>query len=154
WYPFHYGNWFWDTGWNSWCWSPGYVYSPAWVYWGYTSGYVGWCPLGWYGYYSPWWNNYYRNTRACAYAINGNFNTHRVDLRGWNFTGNGGFGTTRGRMDVTPGSRIGDRLGNNMAISSRPIVVPGRTGAGLRDGLRDFVRDAPRTIDRSVDRQT
>ena len=60
WYPFHYGNWFFDTGWNSWCWSPGYVYSPAWVYWGYTSGYVGWCPLGWYGFYSPWWNTYYR----------------------------------------------------------------------------------------------
>jgi FecR protein len=157
WYPFHYGNWFFDSGWNSWCWSPGYVYSPAWVYWGYTSGYVGWCPLGWYGYYSPWWNTYYRNwsyPRGCAFAINGNFNTRRVDLRGWNFTGAGGFGTTRGRVDVVPGTRVADRLGNNIAISSRPIVVAGRNGTGVRESLRDYVRDAPRTIERSVDRQT
>ena len=61
WYPYHYGNWFFDAGWNSWCWSPGYVYSPAWVYWGYTPGYFGWCPTGWYGGYSPWWDTYYKN---------------------------------------------------------------------------------------------
>ena len=46
WYPFHYGNWFFSAGWNSWCWSPGYVYSPAWVYWGYSGNYLGWCPVG------------------------------------------------------------------------------------------------------------
>ncbi len=157
WYPFHYGNWFFDTGWNSWCWSPGYVYSPAWVYWGYTSGYVGWCPLGWYGFYSPWWNSYYRQwsyPRGCAFAINGTFSTHRVDLRGWNFTGSNGFGTTRGRLDVIPGTRVADRLGSQVAISSRPIVLPTRNGVGVRDSMRDFVRDAPRAIDRSSDRQT
>ncbi len=156
WYPFHYGNWFFDAGWNSWCWSPGYVYSPAWVYWGYTSGYVGWCPLGWYGFYSPWWNNYYRQwsyPRGCAFAINGTFPTHRVDLRGWNFTGSNGFGTTRGRVDVIPGTRVADRLGAQVAISSRPIVLPTRNGVGVRDSMRDFVRDAPRAIDRSSDRQ-
>ena len=157
WYPFHYGNWFFDTGWNSWCWSPGWCYSPAWVYWGYTSAYVGWCPLGWYGFYSPWWNNYYRQwsyPRGSAFAIHGNFNTHRVDLRGWNFTGSNGFGTTRGRMDVIPGTRAADRLGSQMAISSRPIVVPSRNGAGLRDSLQNYVREAPRTIDRTTDRAT
>ena len=58
WYPFHYGNWFFDAAFSGWCWAPANVYSPAWVYWGYSPGYVGWCPVGWY---SPWANNYYRN---------------------------------------------------------------------------------------------
>ena len=50
WLPFHYGNWFWDVGFNSWCWAPGYVYSPAWCYYGYSGGYFGWCPVGYYNY--------------------------------------------------------------------------------------------------------
>jgi FecR protein len=155
WYPFHYGNWFFDSGWNSWCWSPGYVYSPAWVYWGYTSGYVGWCPMGNYGgYNSPWWDNYYRNwsypRNSLAFAINGNYSTRRVDMRGWNFTGTNGFGTTRGRVDVIPGTRVVDRLGDRIAVSSRPIVLGARTGAGVRDSMRDYVREAPRVIERTA----
>lgn len=156
WYPNHYGNWFFDAGWNSWCWSPGYVYSPAWVYWAYTPSYVGWCPTGWYGGYSPWWNNYYQNwsypRAGLAFALNGTFATRRVDLRGWNFTGSNGFGTTRGRVDVVPGTRVVDRLGSQLAISSRPIVVSSRTGGGVRESLREFVREAPRTIQRTTDR--
>lgn len=158
WYPFHYGNWFFDTGWNSWCWSPGYVYSPAWVYWAYTPSYVGWCPLGFYGGFSPWWDNYYRNwsypRAGLAFGIQGTFATRRVDMRGWNFTGANGFGTTRGRIDVVPGTRVADRLGSQVAISSRPIVVPTRSGVAVRDSLRDYVREAPRTIARTSDRQT
>ncbi len=157
WYPFHYGNWFFDSGWNSWCWSPGYVYSPAWVYWAYTPSYVGWCPVGWYGpYNSPWWNNYYRNSSyprgSVAFAINGNFSTRRVDMRGWNFTGANGFGTTRGRVDVIAGTRVVDRLGSQIAISSRPIVLSARTGAGVRESMRDYVREAPRVIERTAGR--
>jgi hypothetical protein len=157
WYPFHYGNWFFDSGWNSWCWSPGYVYSPAWVYWGYTSGYVGWCPIGNYGgYNSPWWDNYYRNwnypRNNLAFAIHGNYSTRRVDMRGWNFTGTNGFGTTRGRVDVIPGTRVVDRLGGQIAVSSRPIVLSARTGAGVRESMRDYVREAPRVIERTAGR--
>ncbi len=157
WYPFHYGNWFFDSGWSSWCWSPGYVYSPAWVYWGYTPSYVGWCPIGWYGpYSSPWFNNYYRNSayprNSIAFAINGNYSTRRVDLRGWNFTGAGGFGTTRGRVDVISGTRVVDRLGGKLAISSRPIVLGARTGASVRESMRDYVREAPRVIERTAGR--
>ena len=154
WYPFHYGNWFFDTGWNSWCWAPGWCYSPAWVYWSFTPGFVGWCPFGWYGFFSPWWNRPWSFARGCAFAIHGTFSTHRVDLRGWNFTGANGFGTTRGRMDVIPGTRVADRLGDQMSISSRPIVVPSRNGVGVRDSLQNYVREAPRAIDRSTDRMT
>lgn len=151
WYPFHYGNWFFDAGFSSWCWSPGYLYSPAWVYWGYTSSYLGWCPVGNYGGFSPWWNDYYRRwsypRSGLAFAVNGNFSTRRVDFRGWNFTGNSNLGT--GRMPIVAGSRIVDRLGGQLAISSRPIIVNPRAG-GVRDSLREFAREAPRTIGRSA----
>ncbi len=152
WYPYHYGNWFFDVGWNSWCWSPGYVYSPAWVYWGYTSGYFGWCPTGWYGGYSPWWDTYYRDIgwgrNSLAFAINGRFSTRQVDVRGWNFTGVSNL-ATRGRLDVVPGTRVVDRLGGDIAISSRPIVLSNR-GGNARDALRDHVRDAPGVIERTT----
>jgi hypothetical protein len=152
WYPYHYGNWFFDAGWNSWCWTPGYVYSPAWVYWGYTSSYFGWCPTGYYGYYSPWWNTYYRNIGwgrdSVAFAINGRFSTRQVDMRGWNFTGVNNL-ATRGRLDVVPGTRIVDRLGGDLHVSSRTIVLSDRRG-GARDALRDHVREAPALIERTT----
>ncbi len=155
WFPNHYGNWFWDTGWNSWCWAPGYVYSPAWVYWGYSGGYVGWCPIGYYGYYQPWAHNYYHQwgwgRGGVGFAIHGTYPTRRIDMRGWNFTGANGLGATHGRMDVVPGTRVADRLGGQLAVSSRPIVVSSRTGVGVRDSLREYVRDAPRTIQRTSD---
>ena len=152
WYPSHYGNWFFDSGWNSWCWSPGSLYSPAWVYWGYSGSFLGWCPVGWYGGFSPWWDNYYRRwsfpRAGLSFALNGRFSTRRVDLRGWNFTGAQNVGG-RGRMDVVPGTRIVDRLGSDFSVSSRPIVVPTRSGVNVRDALRDHIREAPRTIERT-----
>src|SRR5262245_58414723 len=112
WYPYHYGNWFFDVGWNSWCWNPGYVYAPAWCYYAYTPSYFGWCPTGWYGGYSPWWNTYYKQIGwgrdNMAFAVNGHFSTRQVDMRGWNFTGVDNLGT-RGRMEVVPGTRVADR---------------------------------------------
>jgi len=152
WYPYHYGNWFFDVGWNSWCWSPGYVYSPAWCYYGYTSNYFGWCPTGYYG------GNYGGNHPQpyngaglgrdnVAFAVNGRFSTRQVDMRGWNFTNVNNLGT-RGRLDVVPGTRVVDRLGTNISVSSRPIVLSQR-GGSTRDALRDYVREAPRTIERT-----
>lgn len=154
WYPHHYGNWFWDTGWNRWCWSPASVYSPAWVYWGFTSSYVGWCPIGWYSFYSPWWDTYYRNWNGVVgrggvyFSVHGSFQTRAVDMRGWNFAGASAVGSS-GRLDVIPGSRIGDRLGSTVAISSRTVVVNAREGGG-REAVQAFVREAPRAIDRSA----
>ena len=157
WYPHHYGNWFYDTGWSSWCWSPGYVYSPAWVYWGYSGSYLGWCPTGWYGGYSPWWNSYYKNWSyprgSVAFAINGRFNTRDVDLRGWNFTGASNVGVTRGRTPVTSGTRVVSRLGSDFSVSSRPIVLANRGRGGVQEGLSNHIREAPRVIERSSGRE-
>jgi hypothetical protein len=151
WYPHHYGNWFYAR--NRWCWAPGYAYSPAWVYWGYSGGYVGWCPTGYYAYASPWWGTYhnyfgYRPHSSLYFAVNGNFASHRVDQRGWNWTNSGNLGTTTARASVIPGSRMGDRLGTQVAISSRPMVVNSREG-GVREAIRNYVREAPRTIERA-----
>jgi hypothetical protein len=155
WYPFHYGTWFFSGSWNRWCWRPAFVYSPAWVYWAYTPSFVGWCPLGSYSYWSPWYNNYYRKlgwfNRSNAFiAIHGVFNARTVDFRGWNFVGARNFGTAVTRMDVIPGARMGDRLGSTqVAVSSRPMVVNAR-GGETREAVQSFVREAPRVIQRNA----
>ena len=154
WYPFHYGNWFFDSSWHRWCWSPANVYSPAWVYWAYTPSYVGWCPIGHYSFYSPWYDTYYRRwgltDRAGLYiSIRGTFPTRNVDFHAWNFVGAGSIGAAAARLEIIPGSRIADRLGTQVAISSRPIVVTSREGAAPQ-AIRDFVREAPRAIERTA----
>ncbi|HEY2739683.1 MAG TPA: FecR family protein, partial [Thermoanaerobaculia bacterium] len=47
WVPYHYGSWDFVPGYG-WLWQPGYVYSPAWVYWYWGPSYTGWCPMGYY----------------------------------------------------------------------------------------------------------
>lgn len=153
WYPHHYGNWFYDISWRRWSWAPSYVYSPAWVYWAYTPSYVGWCPIGYYSFYSPWWDNYYRrwgihDRGGVSFAIHGRYATRNVDFHGWNFAGAGNVASV-GRMDVIPGARIGTRLGPDVSISSRPLVVNAR-GRDAREAIQEFVRTAPRVIERNA----
>lgn len=50
WVPYHYGSWDFLPGYG-WVWRPGYVWSPAWVYWYWGPEYVGWCPTGYYTHY-------------------------------------------------------------------------------------------------------
>ena len=53
WVPYHYGSWDYLPAYG-WVWQPGYVWSPAWVYWYWGPSYVGWCPTGYYThYYGP-----------------------------------------------------------------------------------------------------
>jgi hypothetical protein len=47
WPTHHFGRWGFSV--NAWFWIPAKVWGPAWVSWGFSSGYVGWCPLGWDG---------------------------------------------------------------------------------------------------------
>ncbi len=70
-----------------------------------------------------------------------------MDFRGWNFAGAGGLGAA-GRMDIIPGSRMGNRLGDSVAVSSRPIVVTARPGQA-RDAVQGFVREAPTVVGRA-----
>ena len=60
WVPYHYGRWCSLPGYG-WAWRPGAVYSPAWVYWNWTSGWAGWVPMGYYNqFYDPWYGGGYR----------------------------------------------------------------------------------------------
>ncbi|MBP7589646.1 MAG: FecR domain-containing protein, partial [Thermoanaerobaculia bacterium] len=60
WVPYHYGRWCSLPGYG-WAWRPGAVYSPAWVYWNWTSGWAGWVPMGYYSqFYDPWYSNGFR----------------------------------------------------------------------------------------------
>jgi len=159
WFPYHYGSWYFDAGWGRWCWVPSYVYSPAWVYWAYTPRYVGWCPFGYFSFYSPWFDNYYRrwgwspgyDRSALYFAINGTFKTAQVDLGGWNFAETNGFGAISSRLDILSGAKLAGRLGEEIAVSSKPILVSAR-GDSIQDALREHVRQAPGLIERAKGR--
>jgi hypothetical protein len=154
WYPFHYGSWCFSAVWNNWCWLPASVYSPAWVYWGFSPGYVGWCPIGVYSYWSPWFDSYFKQSGwaprgGVAIALQGTFAARSVDFHGWNFTGSRNFASSNTRMDVISGTRIADRLAaGQISVSSRPIVVSPRAG-GVHEAIATFVREAPLSIARS-----
>jgi hypothetical protein len=66
WLPYHYGTWYQAPGFG-WCWRPGRVYSPAWVYWYVGPRWTGWCPVGYY-------TSHYRGYRG---------NGFRHGLYGW-----------------------------------------------------------------------
>ena len=157
WYPYHYGNWFFDIGWNSWCWSPGYVYSPAWVYWGYYVLLLRLVPdrlvrrllrrqlrrqLPAAVQRRRLWPRQPSPSRSTGVSTRARWTCVAGTSRNVNNLG------TRGRLDVVPGTRVVDRLGSNISVSSRPIVLAER-GGSTRDALRDYVREAPRTIERT-----
>ncbi len=60
WVPYHYGRWCSLPGFG-WAWRPGAIYSPAWVYWNWNSGWAGWVPIGYYTeFYNPWHHGGFR----------------------------------------------------------------------------------------------
>ena len=157
WYPHHYGTWFFDASFGHWSWVPSYVYSPAWVYWAYTPRYVGWCPVGYYSFYSPWFRDYYRHwgwsspysrSASLYFAISGTFRTRDVDFGGWNFVNSGSFGSGYDPISVVSGSRLLQSLGDHIAISPKPIVLSSR-GDSLPQALQNHVREAPSRIERA-----
>lgn len=152
WFPFHYGNWFFDAAFGSWCWSPAYAFAPAWVYWCYSPSFVGWCPIGYYSYYGPYCNYWGFDAlrRGLYFSVSGIFDPRRVDFRrGWNFVNVKSLGTRFTRGTVLPGRTVAGRLGGSVAITSSPMraVVTGRVNSGAA-ALRSFARTAPEMISR------
>jgi hypothetical protein len=88
WVPYHYGRWAYDPGYG-WIWLPGTGYAPAWVYWMYGDGYVGWAPAGWWDCYRPYYNWCYRPySRAgldFGFGFFGRVRVNELDLRPWTF---------------------------------------------------------------------
>jgi hypothetical protein len=90
WGTYHYGRWAFDPGFGGWFWVPGYGYSPAWVYWTYGSGYVGWAPSGYWDCYRPYYNwayQPYRNYGAQSFGFGfyGRVRVGDFDTRPWTF---------------------------------------------------------------------
>lgn len=88
WLPYHYGRWAYDP-FHGWIWVPGYGYSPAWVYWWYSPGYVGWAPAGWWdchrGYYDWAYRPYQRVGLDIGFGFYGRVRIDDIDLRPWTF---------------------------------------------------------------------
>ena len=88
WVPYHYGRWGYDPLYG-WLWLPGYAYAPAWVYWAYGPGYIGWAPAGWYDCYRPYYSwayqPYSRAGLGFGFGFYGHVRLNEVDLRPWTF---------------------------------------------------------------------
>jgi hypothetical protein len=133
WLPYHYGSWTLDASFG-WCWLPGSAYSPAWVYWSYTPGYIGWCPVGYYGYY----DNYYRSTRLWwgtdsggvhSPHLRGRVDVTQVDPRGWNYVAANRLGARLDpSRDILRGDRVPFRPGETAFIASNPLRIDQASG--------------------------
>jgi hypothetical protein len=117
WGPYHYGRWAFDPGYG-WVWVPGYGYSPAWVYWAYGAGYVGWAPAGWWDCYRPYYNwayNPYRNYggRSFGFGFYGRVRSSDLDLRPWTFVDSRGLVSNRVDRAALTTDAVKQRLGRS-----------------------------------------
>ena len=86
WVPYHYGRWSYDPM-QGWFWLPGMGYSPAWVYWWYGNGYLGWAPAGWWEGYRPYYHWAYQPhiRSSLGFGFYGRVRVNDIDLRPWTF---------------------------------------------------------------------
>ena len=137
WVPYHYGRWAYDPGYG-WVWMPGYAYSPAWVYWMYGSGYVGWAPAGWYDCYRPYYGwayrPYARVSIGVGFGFYGRVRLHDIDLRPWTFVEPGHFVGSRIDRVALRNEVIRERFGHQ---GGGYATVSGATARFSRAELRD-----------------
>lgn len=138
WGPYHYGRWAFDPGYG-WVWVPGYGYSPAWVYWLYGPGYVGWAPSGYWDCYRPyysWAYNPYRNRGFGAHGFGwyGRVRTNDFDLRPWTFVESGVLVSNRVDHAALKTDIIKQRMSRTPDGFATIVGGPGRM---TREELRD-----------------
>ena len=113
WVPYHYGRWAYDPFYG-WVWMPGGGYSPAWVYWMYGPGYIGWAPSGWWDCYKPYYNwcyrPYARVGRDFGFGFYGRVRVGDIDLRPWTFINPNAIVSTRVDRAALTTDAIRDRL--------------------------------------------
>jgi hypothetical protein len=180
WAPYHYGRWtFWG---NRWCWWPGFVtagfypaWGPAWVSFlgfgfghsvgfGFGFNHIGWCPLGPYDSFSPWWGR--RNTYNVVNITNinnvtnitnaGNIGIHRyVGNAGGRYVTNLQAALTNPRVRSAVTVVAANQMGNGRVATHVMTADP----AGLRQahviqGTLPVVPTAQslRAVDRPVNR--
>ncbi len=128
WVPYHYGRWAYDPIYG-WFWLPGAAYAPAWVYWWYSPGYIGWAPAGWYDCYRPYYGWAYQPYRNAGldfgFGFYGRVRVHDVDLRPWTFIDSNTILSTRVdraavSTDIVRGRLIREQGGGFATISGTP----------------------------------
>jgi hypothetical protein len=137
WVPYHYGRWAYDPAYG-WFWLPGAGYAPAWVYWMYGDGYVGWAPAGWWDCYRPYYNWCYRPySRAgldFGFGFFGRVRVNELDLRPWTFITPDGLVSKR----VDRAAMTIDAVRHRLTRDGGSIATVSNTGARFtRDQLRD-----------------
>ena len=141
WLPYHYGSWTFGVG-VGWCWSPGIVYSPAWVYWAYTPSWVGWCPMGYYG--GSRWHHGGHGGGHDYHHFNGPVDMGRVDPRGWNYVSVSRLGERLDpARDIRHGEQVGFRGGERGLIATSPLRIERGSSGSTVTAVRDAVRRVP-----------
>jgi hypothetical protein len=137
WVPYHYGRWAYDPFYG-WVWLPGGGYAPAWVYWMYGSGYVGWAPSGWWDCYRPYYNWCYRPYatagRDFGFGFYGRVRIGDMDLRPWTFVNPNAIMSTRVDRAALTTDAIRDRLGRS---SGGFVTVSNNPARFTRNELKD-----------------
>ena len=136
WVPYHYGRWAYDPGYG-WFWIPGSGYAPAWVYWMYGDGYVGWAPAGWWDCYRPYYNWCYRPySRArleFGFGFYGRVRVSELDLRPWTFITPDGLVSRR----VDRAALTIDAVRGRLSRDNGTATVSNTGARFTRDQLRD-----------------
>jgi hypothetical protein len=137
WVPYHYGRWAYDPFYG-WVWLPGGGYAPAWVYWMYGPGYVGWAPSGWWDCYKPYYNWCYRPYahagRDFGFGFYGRVRIGDLDLRPWTFINPNAIVSTRVDRAALTTDAIRDRLSRGSGGFATVASTPARF---TRNELKD-----------------
>src|SRR5262249_28055590 len=108
---------------------PGYVYSPAWVYWYWGPTYTGWCPVGYY-------TGFYRHRFLDPGFRLGVYGWAGGDwgfFGRWNFVGSGRFGRRDLARSAVSGAALRDaarlaQLPRGIITTDTRGLTPGRWG--------------------------
>jgi len=162
WVPYHYGRWAYDPMFG-WVWIPGYVYSPAWVYFAYGPGYFGWAPAGWYDCYRPYYGwayqPYQRARLDFGFGFYGRVHLNEIDLRPWTFLNSNQIVSTRVDQAALTVDAIRQRIARDpsaglAAVTGAPArfnrseirdpagAIASRRGGNITDMTPFFRRDA------------
>lgn len=151
WVPYHYGNWSY-VNYYGWIWFPGYVYSPAWVYWAWGPSWVGWVPWGYYSYYPgyyPWLYDPYCDPYVHGhYGFHGDITVTSGDLNAYTVVDSRTLFSNRVDRAALTTDAVRDRLARdggratltnqptrvNRADMRNPSTVVDRIVRGSRDG--------------------
>ena len=145
WATYHYGRWFLDASYG-WVWLPGRVWAPAWVSWRDCDDYVGWAPIGPWGYYdrehhhySDWdrWHNDHHD-----WDDHRGYRHDRDDSDDWNFTRKRDFDKPRVDRVVLDHKHVPDVIRRSRDLPP-PSEDDMRHGRGITRGLgKDVIERA------------